>query len=167
MNLSRTTYVVILVGSVVWCLAIVLAPLLLMVFAGAGEAGRAVYAFFRPVCHQLEARSFTIFGAPFAVCMRCSSIYFGFLLGVVLYPVFSKVQNPLFPSRRLLLVAVVPMALDVLPGAAGIHEVTTATRIVTGAIFGVILPFFIVPAAIEAANELFRTRSPFLTRAHK
>lgn len=60
-----------------------------------------------------------------------------------------------------------PMALDVLPGAAGIHEVTAATRIVTGTIFGVILPFFIVPAAIEAANELFRTRSPSLTRAHK
>lgn len=36
---------------------------------------------FAPLCHQLEARSFTFAGATMCVCTRCFGIYLGLALG--------------------------------------------------------------------------------------
>ncbi len=57
-----------------WCLAIVAAPL------GHWES---VYSFFSAICHQLPERSWNLAGSPLAVCIRCTSIYLGFLLGTL------------------------------------------------------------------------------------
>jgi hypothetical protein len=46
------------------------------------------------------------------------------------------------------------MALDVFAGLLGIHEVTNATRTFTGAMFGLLLPFIIIPVATEAVRQL-------------
>jgi len=37
-----------------------------------------IYEFFSRICHQDPARSWHVWGKPFAVCIRCTSIYFGF-----------------------------------------------------------------------------------------
>jgi uncharacterized membrane protein len=39
----------------------------------------AVYSFFAVICHQDASRSWHILGEPLPVCIRCASIYFGFL----------------------------------------------------------------------------------------
>jgi uncharacterized membrane protein len=62
------------VGAAVWCAAIVAAPLFHLTF---------IYDFFSLICHQQPARSWQLFGEPLAVCIRCSSIYFGFLAAVI------------------------------------------------------------------------------------
>jgi uncharacterized protein YqgC (DUF456 family) len=46
------------------------------------------------------------------------------------------------------------MLLDVLAGFLGVYDVTNLTRAVTGAIFGAVLPFFIIPIATEAFSQL-------------
>ena len=63
------------IGATIWCLLIVAAPLL---------RSPALYLLFSRICHQQTARSWHIFGEPFAACIRCTSIYLGFLFGALL-----------------------------------------------------------------------------------
>lgn len=137
-------YAVILLGVCLWCAAIVAAPIL-----SVSTGSPALYDFFRPICHQLDGRSFHIDGHSFAVCARCSSIYFGFLGGVVLFPLFGSVRRSTTPPRWLLIAAGIPMLLDVTGALLGIHEASLLTRAVTGLVFGSILPSFVLPGAIE------------------
>lgn len=61
-------------GAAVWCFLIVAAPIL--------DQGW-VYQFFSFICHQDPLRSWSLGSEPLAVCVRCTSIYAGFLLGLV------------------------------------------------------------------------------------
>jgi uncharacterized membrane protein len=157
MRYHRTTYLVILCGTIGWCSAIVLAP----VFAAEGGVfalpAEFVYRMFHPICHQLRERSFTLLDHPFAACVRCSTIYFAFLAGTLLYPIFRKMERPVMPPRLFLLAALLPMLVDAFPVGTGLYEITHFTRMVTGGIFGLVLPFFILPAAIEAVQQIFGT----------
>jgi uncharacterized membrane protein len=61
-------------AATVWCVSIAAAPVLGL---------NAVYQLFSIICHQDPARTLHILGEPFAVCIRCTSIYFGFLAGLL------------------------------------------------------------------------------------
>jgi uncharacterized membrane protein len=149
----RLTYCSILLGALLWCAAILLAP----VFAARGgtlaQVASLIYQFFQPLCHQIDSRSFHLFGAPFAVCIRCSAVYIAFLAGMLLYPFCRSVDRPVLPDRRVLLAAAFPMLLDVAAGALGLHDITSVSRTISGAILGAVLPLFIVPTAIEAVSS--------------
>ena len=67
--MKNKTYAALLAGSTVWCLSIILAPVLGLSW---------VYDFFSAICHQDPARSWHLAGEPLAVCIRCASIYFAF-----------------------------------------------------------------------------------------
>ena len=164
MNLQRLTYLVISIGAALWCGLIVLPPVIAASSDSLAHPAALLASLFRPVCHQIDGRSLTLFGEPLAVCARCSAIYGAFLLGTLLYPLVRSVENPVMPPRWLLIVALVPMLADVIPGMIGIHEVSTVTRVVTGAIFGAVLPFVILPAAIEGVCQLFTP--PTLSTVH-
>jgi uncharacterized membrane protein len=153
MNLQRLTYLVIAVGATVWCALIVLPSAIAASSESFSDMGELMYSVFRPICHQIDERSLMLFGEPLAVCARCSGIYFAFLLGTLLYPAVRRIDNPVMPPRWLLLVALLPMLADVIPGMIGIHEVSILTRVITGGIFGLVLPFVILPAAIEGVCQ--------------
>jgi len=87
-----------------------------------------IYTFFSTTCHQEESRSFHIFGEMFAVCSRCTIIYFGFLAGVVVYPLFRKLDNTILPSVWILLIAAGLMLLDVVFDVTGVLKNTFITR---------------------------------------
>ncbi len=70
MIVQNKAYAALLAGSTLWCLSIIVAPV-----SGVSE----VYRFFSFICHQDPARSWHILGEPLPVCIRCTSIYFGFL----------------------------------------------------------------------------------------
>ena len=159
MKYAKITYSVILAGGTAWCAAIVLAAVFSASPKIPGEAGAVLYALFKPICHQMEGRSFFIDGMPFAVCSRCTAIYFGFLVGVLFYPVVRSVGKPAMPSRLFLGIACIPMIVDAFPWRFGMYEATIASRAITGGIVGFTLAFFIVPAAIQAVSELAGLRS--------
>jgi uncharacterized membrane protein len=161
MTRPRITYLVVAAGATIWCAAIVLAPALLTAPEPSRAVGETLYALFRPVCHQLSARSLTISGEPFAVCSRCTAVYFAFLAGTLLYPLFRTISRPVYPPRLLLAAALLPMFLDGIPGILGMHEVTLTTRLLTGTAAGLVLPFFVIPAAIEGVAEIFPSRFSF------
>ena len=62
-----------LIGSTIWCLAIVAAPVL---------GWPWLYEFFSRICHQDPPRSWYLLGHPLPVCIRCASIYFAFTLSL-------------------------------------------------------------------------------------
>jgi len=65
----------VLTGSGLWCATILLAPILDLHFA---------YEFFSRICHQDPHRSLSLAGTYLPVCIRCTSIYFGFFLAGIL-----------------------------------------------------------------------------------
>jgi len=67
---KNKAYAALLAGSTLWCIGIIAGPLL---------GSSSFYEFFSLVCHQDPARSWHILGEPLPVCIRCASIYFGFL----------------------------------------------------------------------------------------
>jgi len=159
---SDRTYYVILGGAVLWCAAIVVAPLCASESGLVGSLGSGLYLFFHPICHQLDDRSFHIFGKPLAVCIRCLAIYGGFLVGVVLYAGIGRRARGILSFRAILLWSVVPMLLDVVLDAIDVHQSTTLTRCITGLLFGVVIPFTIIPAAQEGVRELLSPALRFL-----
>ncbi len=80
---------------------------------GLGSAGW-VYLFFRPICHQIPSRSFHLLGHQLAVCHRCTGIYVGFWLGLVLLPSWRWLSGRLQEHPRLLILFALPMAVNVL-----------------------------------------------------
>ena len=163
MNIQRVTYILILLGTFLWCGTILLAPYLA---ASSSPLAEFVYRFFHPICHQLPERSFLLFGEKLAVCSRCSSIYFAFFLGTVLYPFIHISNNPVLhhsnlssihpfiPPRALLFTALLPLLIDVGLDFLGVHSSTMLTRAVTGVLFGIVVPFFVVTPAMEAVQQL-------------
>ena len=67
--MKNKTYAALVAGSTLWCTSIIAAPLF---------GWDSVYSFFSKICHQDPTRSWHVAGEPFAVCIRCSSIYFAF-----------------------------------------------------------------------------------------
>ena len=147
MDTTRRSYSILLSLVALWCGMIVLAPLL----QGTSEsASSLIYKFFSRICHQLDERSFHVAGAKFAVCIRCSSIYFAFFAGLAFYPFVKGLMNRATPGLRWLFFASIPMFLDVFLSLTGIHTSTDATRLVTGGIFGFALPWYIMPVLFDA-----------------
>ena len=152
MEFNKRTYLVFLALVAAWCGGILLAPILDAVHRGAASM---LYSFYSPICHQIDGRSFHIFGEKLGVCARCSSIYFSFLLSLLIYPHLKKVTSPSLPKTHWVALAVLPMVIDVLLTFTGIHSSTLMTRAFTGALFGFILPFYLLPPLLEAIGQLW------------
>ncbi len=166
MRFARITYAVILSGTAAWCALILLAPAATS-SAGFVQFGGILYAFFSPLCHQIDARSFHLFGGPLGVCGRCSAIYFGFLFGTIAYPFAANLLPTGRRGRMFLFIAVAPMFLDVVLEVAGLHESSNALRAVTGAWFGTLLPLLIIPGAIEGVGQLLTKHNPHSIQPEK
>jgi uncharacterized membrane protein len=156
---SRTTYFVLLFGAFLWCGLILLAPYLA---ASSSPFAEFVYRFFQPICHQRPERSFHLVGEKLAVCVRCSSIYFSFLVGVVLYPFVRGLHNTRTPSRALLFATLSPIVLEVASEWVGLYQSSALTRSLTGAFLGFILSFIVLPVALEAAQQLSNKSSTIM-----
>lgn len=155
MDLSKRIYTAFLASVGLWCLAIVVTPLLHVFW---GETGASIangfYFGFARICHQLDERSLHLFGAKFGVCIRCTSIYFSFFAGLIVYPFARSLRSKAIPGRRWLLVAIVPMALDALLNDLGILQSGEISRIVTGSTAGFVVSFYVVPLFIDALTQL-------------
>jgi len=136
------------------CIAFLAAPLLQA--SGLKWAAALLYALFSPVCHQIPARSFAIFGHPWAVCHRCSGIYFGLLLGsLVPFAWNSILQSPRL--RRLWVICgVAPLLIDAMLQFSGIWANTPVSRCLTGLLFGAMLSSLVLPALAELSEDARR-----------
>jgi len=158
MKFTKRTYLALLSLVVLWCGGILLAPAVSATVPGVSSF---LYSFYSPICHQADARSFHLFGQKLAVCIRCSSIYGSFFLSVLVFAVTQRFSARSMPNRLWIMLAILPMIVDVLLTFTGIHVSTMLTRVVTGALFGSILPFYVVPPLLEGIAQL---RNQYLAR---
>lgn len=101
--------------------------------ARAGGAPEWVELPFRLVCHGIDARSLTMFGAVMPICARCFALYLGGLAGIAAFFALRP-RRPL--PLAALLVALAPMAIDGLTQAAGLRESSNLIRVLTGSLAG-------------------------------
>ncbi|CAN5170584.1 hypothetical protein BH20ACI2_BH20ACI2_02790 [soil metagenome] len=130
-----------------WTLAIVAAPVTRT--SGLDGISNPLYTFFGYICHQLPERSFHILGEQFGVCSRCFGIYFGLVIGVVVYPLWRVIDTIEPVARFWLFLSLIPIGIDWCLTALGIWENTQASRLITGLVLGFACATFILPALVE------------------
>lgn len=153
---QKVIYCLILVFSLLWCGAILLAPLWHNTHGILGGVSDALYNFFAASCHQQDSRSFHIGEEKLGVCSRCTFIYFGFLLAVIAYPFIRKLSNLDLPPIIYLLIAATLMILDAGLDTFNLLKNTFISREITGVIMGFVLPFYIIPGTIRLFHEFFK-----------
>ena len=136
-----------LAGIILWLGAIVAAPLLRREWP---RWSALFYAVFAPVCHQRPERSFFLHGFPLAVCGRCLGIYAGILIGTLVFPLLRRKGTSELPPLRALVVFSLPIGLDTLANILGLWSTSNGARLATGLFWGVVLPFYFIPAVGEA-----------------
>ena len=150
---AQATSVWVITTSVVllWVAAIVVAPLL----APSGLA-TPIYTFFSYICHQIPDRSLHIAGHQLGVCSRCFGVYFGVLAGVIVYPLWRRLDETEPLSRVWLFASLIPITVDWSLTVFGVWENTHLSRFVTGLILGFACATFIVPAVVDITRNLSR-----------
>lgn len=148
-------WVILSLAVLLWDAAIVGAPVL----GSTGHSGLAhtIYSIFSPICHQIGERSFHVEGEPFAVCARCSGIYFGLAGGIVFYPIFRSLFNFSTPSRLWLILSPIPTGIDFALGYFGIWSNTHWSRFFTAALFGVVAAIYIVPGVMDLTHMIWQS----------
>ncbi len=153
-DFAKKVYIVTLLLVSIWCFFILLTPLLVSTGGILSEIGYFMYIFYSPTCHQEELRSFILFGEKFAVCSRCTTIYFSFLLGTLVYPFTRKITNVKLPSIWFLVAACIVMVADVSLDLMDVLKNTYLTRSISGGVLGFVLAFYIIPGFINFTFEV-------------
>jgi uncharacterized membrane protein len=116
-----------------------------------GKADAVGYA----VCHRIDGRSFHIGDHQFPLCARCTGMYLGALLGMVVMTLMGRGKAGVLPPRRVLftLFAFVGlMGIDgvnsyatLFPGVPNLYQPQNWLRLVTGTLNGLALAGLIYP----------------------
>src|SRR5437870_9948467 len=120
------------VAAVVVIAVIVGAPIALA--RGHNLSALTIYAVFSHICHQIPERSFFIAGHQFAVCARCTGLYSGFAMAVLIYPLGRSLKRARTPRRLWLFLAPLPLLIDFSLTYFGIWQNTHVSRFSTGAL---------------------------------
>lgn len=105
------------------------------------------------VCHQIHTHSFTIGGHQLPLCARCTGIYLGAIVGLMLLARLRSrsIRLPsgaMIPVLGLFFVSMVADGLNSTAQAIappGLWDTTNITRLVTGALSGLSVAFFFFP----------------------
>ena len=156
-TVAAITYVVALAAALLFVGAIVAAPLLESA-PNSSDPGRGslIYLAYSRVCHQLASRSFQIEGHPLAVCSRCTGIYVGYVLGLIVYPFVRPLARTDTPARTWLLLALAPVAIDLAGDFAGLFDNTLLSRALTGGVAGAAGAFYTLPGFVSLASTNLR-----------
>src|SRR5688572_28452850 len=92
------TWLIVLAFALSICALIIAAPV--AVANGHSAIAFNIYLPFSYLCHQIPARYFYFAQHPLAVCSRCTGIYAGFLLGIIIYPLVRSLRSTVTPERK-------------------------------------------------------------------
>lgn len=85
------------------------------------------------VCHQQPEKLIEINGHHTSVCARCTGIYLGGMLSSSIFLIISTIN---LKSGKLMLVASVPMLIDVVLYSSGLYDYSINIAFITGLFFG-------------------------------
>jgi len=132
-----------------------------------------IHDWYTPMCHQLTSRSLCYFpdagvgdclpsnqlnetkikeiqtatgtGYKFPVCARDVGIYVFMLIGGIIYGLTKKLDSKEIPPVFWLILALIPIGIDGGGQFLGMWESTNFIRLITGAIAGLAMPFYLIP----------------------
>jgi uncharacterized membrane protein len=113
---------------------------------GMGVAALIVEHFFHAVCHQRPERSLWLSGQPWAVCARCSGIYAGLAIGVLL-----SLEGEI--AKRIFLAIASLNALDVATEFAGLHGSLLWLRLILGVGLGAATSALLCSRALRISRD--------------
>src|SRR5436190_13128047 len=140
---ARLIYAVLLVGTLIWLSLIWAAPWLMA--RHHYTSALLIYGSFSAICHQLPERSFHLLTFPLAVCARCTGIYVGAFVGLLLYSSVRRLEDETMPARWWLVAAVAPILIDFAGNAVGVFTNTFLSRTMTGFMAGGVAAFYVLP----------------------
>lgn len=145
-------------GSVLF-IAVLLPPFV-------GETPRhVVMAVFSSVCHQIPTRSPHVDGIQLAVCHRCLGIYGALALAPLAFLVLRGWDEKINDAARwFILAAILIPGIDWLGDLLGFWTNTIASRIATGAAFGITAGYFLCRALVELARGRGEQRGALANR---
>lgn len=114
----------------------------------------ALYSAFAPVCHQIDSRTFYMFGSKLPVCGRCQGIYLAGLISTFLYPFIKRISKSEFPPVWLLLLSFSIIGIDVVLEWSGAYGYISMIKFLTGFFLGFVLPFFLLPGLQKFFEEI-------------
>ena len=142
-----TIYDLLLFPIFAWCLLIIAAPV--MSHLHLRTPSGMTYLFFSRLCHQQTSRSFLLCGKQFAVCARCTGIYFGFAGGALLYPTLKHWVK----SRRIVLIMLtigsLATGIDVAGNYLQLWQNNVWSRASLGSGIGIVLALIVMPGLIS------------------
>ena len=139
-----------------WCSGVIAAPML-----SGTMISDVLYRFYSVVCHQFSTRSFHLYGEPIAVCIRCTSIYIGFLTALIVLRFSDRLRAKNFNSVHTIVIVFLPMAIDGIFSLLNIHDSSTLSRIATGVLFGSGMAMVLFRTLTEIIHSIIRKRRYF------
>lgn len=109
------------------------------------------------VCHRIDTRSFHIGERPLPLCVRCSGMYLGAMVGLLYQLLIGRKRGGIPPKRVLVVLGlfVIAFAIDGLnsylhlpffPGAPSIYEPSSTSRLLTGTGMGLVIAVILYPS---------------------
>ena len=145
-------YFGLILASSLWLGIIFLAPLLR---SWESSFSGFVYLFFSSICHQETERCFSLAGYPLGVCARCTGLYLGFWIGLIVLPHWRFLSYRLAEKPRIVLLFMLPMAVDVLLPGINTHW----SRLISGVLASFPVSIFVWWGISQIGHQVFR-RSP-------
>jgi uncharacterized membrane protein len=120
-----------------------------------GKADALGYA----VCHRIDVRSFHLGERELPLCARCTGMYLGAMLGLVVQALTGRHRAGMPPMRVLLFLGALFLAfgvdglnsyLHLFPGAPSLYQPSNLLRLLTGSGMGLVLALVLYPAFNQA-----------------
>ena len=112
------------------------------------------------LCHRITERSFTIAGRQFPLCARCSGMYLGAALILIVMGLAGRMRRAYLPPMKLLLILLALIALmgidglnsysHFFPNAPHLYEPQNWLRLTTGMGTGIAMGIIILPALAQS-----------------
>ena len=153
--------------QILWLTVVALSTTVLLAIAFVpplvGDEFRAlIMAGYRQVCHQLPSRSFHFHGEQVALCHRCVGIWGAIPIAVGLFAVLRRWDDRVAAKPGLTIVlSLVPLGIDWTGDILGVWTNTTASRLITGAIFGLVAGYFLARVVVKS----IRSKGPATNRS--
>jgi uncharacterized membrane protein len=124
--------------------------------SGHPASAEVIYHAFGIFCHQRPDRSYFFAGHKLAVCSRCTGLYAGFAVTLLLYPLIRSLRNNTNPPPIFLFLAAVPLAIDFSLTFFGIWDNTHTSRLLTGTLLGSVAVFYVMPGIVDLSLRSWR-----------
>lgn len=102
------------------------------------------------ICHQLPERTLVIGGMYLPFCARDTGIYTGFFIAFLFIALTKRLDADKPPPMSIVAVffmLMFPMLADGVSSYMGFRSTNNTIRLITGGLFGICLPFLLIPAA--------------------